>query len=131
VAIAGHLTAITADDGVAVVHVRRVDGPVTITARWVINCTGPASDIRRRDDAFVQCLLSFGHGRAGWRGWGLDVDECGRMQRCSALGEAAISAIGPLRLGADYETTAIPEIRVQAAALAVRLVGQPAHASVA
>ncbi|MCU1361310.1 MAG: dependent oxidoreductase [Ilumatobacteraceae bacterium] len=129
--IAGHLTSIVADDDRACVTLQRADGPQTITARWVINCTGPSSDIRRRDDAFIECLLSFGHATAAWRGWGLDVDDCGRMQHCSDVGSTSISAIGPLRLGADYETTAIPEIRLQAASLALRLASRPARANVA
>jgi uncharacterized NAD(P)/FAD-binding protein YdhS len=129
--VAARIVSIQTDDGRAAVQIDQHGDARTLDARWVINCTGPSADIRRRSDPLVQSLLTNGHAQPGWRGWGFDVDECGRMQRCSTLGAAMISAIGPLRLGADFETIAIPEIRVQAASVALRLIEQHVHAQVA
>jgi len=52
--------------------------------------------------------------RPGPHGIGLDVTPDGRVHR-------AMWTIGPMRRGALWETTAAPEIRAQARALARRL----------
>ena len=51
-------------------------------------------------------------------GLGLAVDGDGRLLDRAGEPSDALWAIGPLRRGALLETTAIPEIRQQAAALA-------------
>jgi uncharacterized NAD(P)/FAD-binding protein YdhS len=129
--MAGRVRMIVGDEHSTTVHIDGHHDTWACDTTWVINCTGPSSEIRRRDDALVCALLTGGHAAPGWRGWGFDVDADGRLQHCSELGRTFISALGPLRLGADYETTAIPEIRVQAAALACRLVTRPQRADVA
>ena len=77
----------------------------------VINCTGPASDYATLDLPLVAQLR-----RAGWLvpdplRLGIETDADGRLA-------PGLFTIGPLRRPALWESTAIPEIREQAAALA-------------
>jgi uncharacterized NAD(P)/FAD-binding protein YdhS len=51
-------------------------------------------------------------------GYGLDADERGRLIDGSGVASASLFAVGPMRKGALWETTAVPEIRVQAAQVA-------------
>jgi uncharacterized NAD(P)/FAD-binding protein YdhS len=63
------------------------------------------------------------------RGAGLALPQWGRGVLRDAAGRAAgdIVTLGPLLRGRWYETTAIPEIRDQAAALARHLLTRQAH----
>jgi len=88
---------------------------------WVVNCTGPDADIRRRADPLVRDLLDRGAAGPGWHGMGLDVDVCGRVRRADGSTSETMSAVGPMRVGAEFEATAIPEIRTHAATLARRV----------
>ena len=89
----------------------------------VINCTGSESDCRRLDESFITSLLVQGLGRPDplFLGLGLDVDGHGALTDYNGAASQRLYAIGPTRKGCLWETTAVPEIRVQAAALAERL----------
>jgi uncharacterized NAD(P)/FAD-binding protein YdhS len=52
---------------------------------------------------------------------GLDTDPAGALRDADGRTAGDIFALGPLLRGSRYETTAIPEIRGQAAALARHL----------
>jgi uncharacterized NAD(P)/FAD-binding protein YdhS len=60
---------------------------------------------------------------------GLLTDENGALIGRDGLPSDLIYAIGPLRRGTLLETTAIPEIREQAAILARRLLADPSRSS--
>ena len=92
-------------------------------AKWIVNCTGPNFDPTVWDAALVRDLLGKGIARPGPLGLGLDVTCDGELVDRAGVGSPAISVVGPLRRGSDWETTAIPEIRAQANALARRLAG--------
>jgi len=96
--------------------------PSTLEARWVINCTGPNFDLRESASLLVRRLFDNGAARPGPLGHGLDVTPDGALIDRSGRVSAVVSVVGPMRRGADWETTAIPEIRMQADALAGRLV---------
>lgn len=103
-------------DGVGATVIGR-DGR-TWRAGLVVSCTGPSTDITRTTDPLVRDLLDTGGAEVGPHRLGLAVDADGRV-----LGTApGLYALGPLRKGTNFETTAIPEIRTQARALA-RLLG--------
>ncbi|WP_083929752.1 FAD/NAD(P)-binding protein [Catelliglobosispora koreensis] len=84
----------------------------------VINCTGPGPVTTNQ---LVRSLIADGLARSGPHGLGLDTDEHGAL-----LGRthrpAQIYTLGPARRGTLWETTAVPEIRAQARALAQHLV---------
>ena len=65
-----------------------------------------------------------GLARPGPLGLGLDADARGAVHDASGSPAGDLFTLGPPLRGRWYETTAIPEIRGQAAALARLLVGQ-------
>jgi uncharacterized NAD(P)/FAD-binding protein YdhS len=69
--------------------------------------------IERTRDVMLRGLLERGLGRADAHGIGLDVDEHSRT-----AGADRLWALGPLTKGRYWEIVAVPDIRVQAAALA-------------
>ncbi len=92
-----------------------------LDARWVINCTGPNFDARASASPLVRSLLHRGTARPGPLRHGLDVTRDGALVDRSGRVSPHVSVVGPLRRGAEWETTAIPEIRAQAEALAARI----------
>jgi len=99
-----------------------------LTAGWLVNCTGPASDITATAHPLLRQLLDAGLARPDPLRLGLDTGPRGAVR--DALGRPAsdIFALGPLLRGSRYETTAIPEIRDQAAALARHLLDRQGNA---
>lgn len=93
----------------------------SLQGAFVVNCTGPEGDFRKLRHPLVDSLLEHGLARPDRLGMGLDVAADGALM--DAWGEASswLFTLGPLRKGALWETTAVPEIRVQAAELARRL----------
>jgi uncharacterized NAD(P)/FAD-binding protein YdhS len=89
-------------------------------AQWfgaVVNCAGPGR-LPAAAGTFVGGLLAAGQARVGPHGLGLDIDPSGRLLDTGGRPQRGRWLIGPLRRGAQWETTAVPEIRAQAAALA-------------
>jgi uncharacterized NAD(P)/FAD-binding protein YdhS len=80
----------------------------------VVNCTGPSADVRRSRHPLVRRLLDRRVAHVGPLGLGLDTDAHGSIPGT----HGAVWLVGPLRRGRRWETTAIPEIRAQAADLA-------------
>ncbi len=98
-----------------VVSVARVRGGLrlqlersAISARYVINCTGPERDVRRIESPLVKSLLARGLIAADPLGLGV---SCGRN---GELGNGAY-VVGPWRVADEWEATAVPELRVHAA----------------
>ncbi len=98
------------------------DGRMTeLGAGWLVNATGPAPDITASSDPLLRSLIGGGLARPDLLRLGIDAGPDGAVR--DAAGEPAddIFTLGPPLRGLWYETTAIPEIRDQAAALARRL----------
>jgi uncharacterized NAD(P)/FAD-binding protein YdhS len=87
----------------------------------VIRCTGPREQLSEVGDPLLDGLFAAGDARPGPVGLGLAVAADRRLLDRHGQPSGALWAIGPLRRGALLETTAIPEIRVQAAALAQKI----------
>ncbi|WP_127501837.1 FAD/NAD(P)-binding protein [Actinoplanes solisilvae] len=83
----------------------------------VVNCAGPGR-LPGAAGSFVGSLLSSGEARVGPHGLGLDIDASGRLVGADGRVRPDRWLIGPLRRGAKWETTAVPEIRAQARTLA-------------
>jgi len=92
-----------------------------VAAGWLINATGPAADITATTDPLLRGLLNSGLARPDPLRLGFEVDASGVLLNASGRPSDVIVALGPPLRGQLYETTAIPEIRDQAAALAGRL----------
>jgi uncharacterized NAD(P)/FAD-binding protein YdhS len=99
-----------------------------LTVGWLVNCTGPATDITATAHPLLRQLLEAGLARPDPLRLGLDTGPRGAVRDARGRPAADIFALGPLLRGSRYETTAIPEIRDQAAALARHLVAQHADA---
>jgi uncharacterized NAD(P)/FAD-binding protein YdhS len=88
---------------------------------WVVNCTGTSTVVRPGTDPLVDDLLSpragIALGRLSTAGLGLQTDS-GRLVDSAGTTGAPIWTLGSVRRGELYESTAIPEIRVQAAHVA-------------
>jgi uncharacterized NAD(P)/FAD-binding protein YdhS len=76
-----------------------------------IPTTGPVMDVRALDDSLVRFLLASGQARPGPHGLGFATAADGAL-----LGpmQDRLWTLGGLRRGDLWESTAIPEIRVQA-----------------
>jgi uncharacterized NAD(P)/FAD-binding protein YdhS len=96
----------------------------TVRAERVINATGPAMDYRTIGSPLVDLLLRNGMARAGPFGYGLDASERGALLDSSGAPSDYLFTIGPPLRGVLWETTAVPEIREQASALAARLLAR-------
>ena len=94
----------------------------TLTVGFVINATGPEMDYRNVDSPLIRQLLQDGSVRPGPLGIGLDASPDGALLSRDGTPSGAFSTLGPPLRGVLWETTAVPEIRDQAAALAERIV---------
>src|SRR5262249_28288058 len=86
---------------------------------WLINGTGPAAEVT--GDPFLRSLIDSGLARPDPLRLGLDAGEAGAVLDAAGRPHDRIFALGPPLRGVRYETTAIPEIRAQAAALVPRI----------
>jgi uncharacterized NAD(P)/FAD-binding protein YdhS len=84
----------------------------------VINCTGSETDCRRIDDPLIMSLFAQGLARPDPLFLGLDVNEAGALLDVNGDASTSLYAVGPTRKGQLWETTAVPELRQQAARLA-------------
>ncbi|MCD6078076.1 MAG: hypothetical protein K0R89_2014 [Ramlibacter sp.] len=88
----------------------------------VINCTGPSMDLRRVEDDLIDGLRSQHAVRVDTLGLGLTVGEGYRLQRADGSPHEHVRYVGPLLKAQWWEATAVPELRMHAAALAQSLV---------
>jgi uncharacterized NAD(P)/FAD-binding protein YdhS len=112
--VAGRIiSARPAEEGLEVEFRRRgASGPQTDRFAYAFNCTGPLHSIARTRDPLLRSLLDAGQVRADHLGIGLEVDGQARA------GER-LWALGPLTKGRYWEIIAVPDIREQAAAVAM------------
>ena len=83
-----------------------------LTVGAVIDCTGPGPD-PAASSPLVADLLRRGLARPDPSGVGLDVDGDGALRGDQSL-PVPVHVVGWLRRGAEFEATAVPEIRAQA-----------------
>jgi len=93
----------------------------------VVNCTGPAPTSSRGWNRLVDALLDRGVVRPHRLGLGIDCDEHGRVVGSTGEVDPDVYVVGAARKGAEWEVSAVPDLRGQAARLAERLV-RPASA---
>ena len=108
---AGRVRRIEQDaDGVTLNFTPR-SGPAQppLTARWLIDCTGPGHDPAR--DALTGPLLASGRARLDALKLGLDLDAQGRVLAADGTPDARLLVLGPPARAAFWETIAVPDIR--------------------
>jgi uncharacterized NAD(P)/FAD-binding protein YdhS len=117
----GRATAATDQRGGVRMRIEASGSSADLAVGWVVNCTGPASDITTTADPLLRHLLEVGLARPDPLRLGLATDPHGALRDADGRPAGDIFTLGPLLRGSRYETTAVPEIRDQAAALARHL----------
>jgi uncharacterized NAD(P)/FAD-binding protein YdhS len=102
-------------------QVRTPSGERTILADWVVNCSGPESDLLRVERPLERALVRRGLIRPDALRLGWDISE--DLTPLGAHGRPwpGLYAIGPATRSRFYESTGVPEIRAQAARVAAML----------
>ena len=110
-------------DGAELTLIRRGGSDVeTLVAQRIINCTGPARNLRAGRSPLLDALLDRGLGRPDPLALGLDVTESGALIAADGTASERMFALGPILKGQLWETTAVRELRVQAHELARHLI---------
>jgi uncharacterized NAD(P)/FAD-binding protein YdhS len=117
---AGRLLGAEVVDGQAEVAIRvRATGErQVLRVGAVLNCTGPATDIRTVGDPLLDYLFHWGQARPDPLGLGIDVSEDGAVISRRGEPSRVLYYVGPLLRARDGEGTAVPELRQYAARLA-------------
>lgn len=95
----------------------------TMEAARIVNCTGPEVDVVRAGEPLLGALIAAGRVRPDALRVGIDVDPECRAIGADGAASDSLYAIGPITRGAFWESVAVPDIRVQAEAVARRIAG--------
>ena len=90
----------------------------------VVNCTGQETDLRRVCDPLITSLFESGTARPGPVGMGLDTTADGQILDRDGQAVPGVYTLGATRVGTLWESTAIPEIRAQAAVVGASIAHQ-------
>jgi uncharacterized NAD(P)/FAD-binding protein YdhS len=122
--VAGRVLRCEPDVDGLTVEVATARGPVRVE-RYdrIVRCIGPALERTEGDTPLVRDLVASGLAAPDPAGLGIVTDDLGRVVNASGAGSEALFAIGAPRRASAWETTAIPDISVQAAAIARRISG--------
>jgi uncharacterized NAD(P)/FAD-binding protein YdhS len=119
---AGRLASFSEDGDITAGYVGKDGSMQTVVVQHVINCTGPECDYRRMRHPLAVSLVGQGLIRPDELGLGLETDQGGALIDAHGRASTVLFTLGPLRKGMLWETTAVPEIRVQAGELASLMV---------
>jgi uncharacterized NAD(P)/FAD-binding protein YdhS len=109
-------------DGVDVTYRDRKTGELKpLRVARVVNCTGPEVDCRRIENLLLNNLMAQKLVRPDPLCLGLDASGDGALIDARGKASDFLYTLGPSRKGSLWETTAVPEIRVQASQLATLL----------
>jgi len=108
------MTATACADGLEVGwRPRGEQGTRRLSARRVINCTGPLGDLARAGDALLRRLATRGVIRPDPLAIGIDVDWLSRAVARDGRSNERLFVLGPMTRGAHWEIVAVPDIRKQ------------------
>ncbi|HEY1071868.1 FAD/NAD(P)-binding protein [Brevundimonas sp.] len=88
----------------------------TLTAAWLIDCTGPGHDAAATP--LTAALIAAGRARLDPLKLGLDLDEAGRVLHADGAADPDLFLLGPPARAALWETIAVPDIRQRIETLA-------------
>lgn len=106
------------DGGIEIQLQGRQAGADALRAQWLVNATGIETRAAHFPNPLLRALLADGRARPGPHGLGIDTDGDGLVIDAAGQAQPRIAAIGSLRLGNLWETTAIPDLREDAQKLA-------------
>jgi len=113
------LESVAATAGGVRLAARTSDGrALELAVARVVNATGLELRVQAMRSPFPAQLLDTGHARLGAHGLGLATDAEGRLLDAAGHPQDDLRAIGSLRIGEAWESIAVPELRVQAEAIA-------------
>jgi uncharacterized NAD(P)/FAD-binding protein YdhS len=96
-------------------------GDHSVTADILVNCIGSQTNFAKIDSTFVQNLIKRNHIRNDDLSQGIAAAPDGRVLDREGQFSNVVYTLGTALKGTLWETTAIPEIRVQAKSLAQKL----------
>jgi uncharacterized NAD(P)/FAD-binding protein YdhS len=119
----GRIDAVTEAAGGIDVTLRARGGgePRELRVAAIVNCTGSTGNVLAGGSRLLEALCASGIARPHPLALGLDTRADGALVDAHGREHDTLFTLGPLRRGELWETTAIPEIRAQALALAGRL----------
>lgn len=88
---------------------------------WLVNCTGPDAHVFRDDQVVLKRLQSRGLACAGPLGIGVATTLRGRVLDATGYPLGWLWAMGSLRQGQLFESTAVRELRLQAREVALQV----------
>jgi uncharacterized NAD(P)/FAD-binding protein YdhS len=100
------------------VELRGEETTLAIEAGRVINCSGPEHNFRKLRNPLIRSLLARGLMTPYALDIGAEIADNGALIDTDGQVSTRLFSIGPARFGTLIETTAMPEIRVQARDLA-------------
>lgn len=120
--VAGSVASAQADDNGVRLYVRERgdDRMREIKAAWVINCTGPQASNSAESNPAIGSLLVHGWVRPDELSLGLDTSADGNAVDAEGVVAQDLFVVGTLRKPLLWESTAVPELRNQAAAVGER-----------
>ncbi|MCM2505053.1 FAD/NAD(P)-binding protein [Aureimonas altamirensis] len=122
--VAGRVVDWRSEAGHTELTVRKRDGaPATLRVRRVIDCTGILRNPMSGSNTLAAELVRTGRARLDPLRIGIETDETGAVLDAEGRASRRLFGVGPVTRALFWEVTAIPDIRVQCAALATRLAG--------
>jgi uncharacterized NAD(P)/FAD-binding protein YdhS len=123
--IAGRIRESTEKDNAMEIRIeQRRGGQRLLQVDRVINCMGIHEDYRKSPRRLIRRLIESGLASANDLGIGFRADDQGALIDARGNPSSYLFTLGPPLRGGLFETTAVPEIRLQAKALAKNLIGQ-------
>jgi uncharacterized NAD(P)/FAD-binding protein YdhS len=111
-------------EGIEVLAQRRRDqSELRLRVARVINCTGPETDIRKQKSKLFDSLLAKGIVRPDDMNLGIDANDTFNVIGTDNNPNESIYAIGSLLKGKLWESTAVPELRIQAEKIVQHILG--------
>lgn len=110
---------VLADDGRITVtyRPRHTQASVSFDTDLIVNCTGPVADLSRSGDPLLEQLIQSGLAASGPLKMGLNTNDYGKLLNANGQVQEGLYAMGCLRKGNLWESTALRELRQQAEAL--------------
>jgi uncharacterized NAD(P)/FAD-binding protein YdhS len=123
--IAGRLQAVHSHEGTSQVRLGlKRGGEQLLEVDRIISCTGIQENYANSPRPLIRALVESGLACPNDLGIGFRTDPHGAILDTALTPSPVLFTLGPPRRGELFETTAVPEIRAQAEALAIHLAAQ-------
>ncbi len=100
---------------------REASTTTSIAVQAIVNCTGPTTAACDPDDPLLSTLLRSGMVASDDLGLGLAFDDQSRLLDARGAAATRLHYVGPMLKASRWEAVAVPELRVQARDVAVRV----------